>query len=132
MVLFLSVYCRAFEAQDYAEAEQQCQAALAVDPLHQRVNKEMQLLLCRVQQSLDKPQDAVEVSQQAVISYVTSVCNMLHDTTMLRWAESHVTVQVLNGERCHSSYLYLEFCFKSPPASAYLKCLILVIISPAL
>ena len=63
MALFV-LYCqrRAFEAQDYPEAEQQCQAALAVDPQHQAVNKELQLQLCRVQQMLNKPQEAVEVS----------------------------------------------------------------------
>jgi two-component SAPR family response regulator len=55
-------YRRAFEAQDFPEAEQQCLAALAVDPLHQKVNKELQLQLCRVQQMLNKPQEAVEVS----------------------------------------------------------------------
>uniref|UniRef100_A0A383VTQ7 J domain-containing protein n=1 Tax=Tetradesmus obliquus TaxID=3088 RepID=A0A383VTQ7_TETOB len=57
---------RAFEAQDYPEAEQQCQAALAVDPQHQAVNKELQLQLCRVQQMLNKPQEAVEACQAAL------------------------------------------------------------------
>jgi hypothetical protein len=69
--------CRAWEAQDFAEAEQQCQAALAVDPLHTRVNKELQLQLCRVQQMLEKPQEAVEVSSGS--------CVDLYDTTRVQY-----------------------------------------------
>eukprot|EP00878_Enallax_costatus_P025984 GHUV01027850.1.p1 GENE.GHUV01027850.1~~GHUV01027850.1.p1 ORF type:complete len:365 (+),score=138.23 GHUV01027850.1:272-1366(+) len=57
---------RAFEAQDWSEAEQQCTAALAVDPQHTMVNKDLQLQLCRVQQMIGKPAEVVQACQAAI------------------------------------------------------------------
>eukprot|EP00879_Flechtneria_rotunda_P016714 GHRR01017491.1.p1 GENE.GHRR01017491.1~~GHRR01017491.1.p1 ORF type:complete len:455 (+),score=141.28 GHRR01017491.1:1053-2417(+) len=57
---------RASEAQDFAEAEQQYTAALAVDPQHHLVNKELQLQLCRVRLLLDKGEQAVQACEAAL------------------------------------------------------------------
>jgi predicted negative regulator of RcsB-dependent stress response len=61
-VLALLLLCRAVESQDYAGAVEAYTAALAVDPQHKHVNKELQLGLCRVQQQLGKAEEAVLVS----------------------------------------------------------------------
>lgn len=48
---------------DYAGAAEAYTAALAVDPAHRHVNKQLQLGLCKVQQQLGKAEEAVQVSQ---------------------------------------------------------------------
>jgi hypothetical protein len=61
-VLALLLLCRAVESQDYAGAVEAYTAALAVDPRHKHVNKELQLGLCRVEQQLGRAEEAVQVS----------------------------------------------------------------------
>lgn len=55
--------CRALASMDYAGAAEAYTAALAVDPAHRHVNKQLQLGLCKVQQQLGKAEEAVQVSQ---------------------------------------------------------------------
>lgn len=57
------VFCRALESQDYTGAVEAYTAALAVDPQHRNVNKQLQLGLCKVQQQLGKAEEAVQVCQ---------------------------------------------------------------------
>jgi hypothetical protein len=54
-------FCRAFEAQEWQEAEEAYLAALAVDPAHKLINRELHLQLCKLRQMLSKPQEALEV-----------------------------------------------------------------------
>jgi len=60
-VIVLLSLCRAVESQDYAGAVEAYTAALAVDPEHKHVNKQLHLGLCRVQQQLGKGDEAVQV-----------------------------------------------------------------------
>ena len=53
--------CRALESQDFAGAVEAYTAALAVDPQHRQVNKQLQLGLCKVQQQMGKAEEAVLV-----------------------------------------------------------------------
>lgn len=53
--------CRALESQDLSGAVEAYTAALAVDPQHKQVNKQLQLGLCKVQQQLGKAEEAVQV-----------------------------------------------------------------------
>jgi tetratricopeptide (TPR) repeat protein len=55
------IICRALESGDYAGAVEAYTAALAVDPQHRNVNKQLHLGLCRVQQQLGKAEEAVQV-----------------------------------------------------------------------
>lgn len=73
--------CRAVESQDYAGAVEAYIAALAVDPQHKHVNKELQLGLCRVQQQLGKAEEAVKVS--GVQAQVGGPCCYVRDTWVL-------------------------------------------------
>ena len=67
--------CRAAESQDYASAVEAYTAALAVDPQHKVVNKDLHLRLCRVQQQLGKGDEAVQVGAAAVHT------NQLHNSS---------------------------------------------------
>eukprot|EP00775_Hariotina_reticulata_P013415 gene13415-13543_t len=57
---------RAFEAQEWQEAEEAYLAALAVDPAHKMVNRELHLQLCKLRQTLNKPQEALESCDMAI------------------------------------------------------------------
>lgn len=52
---------RALESSDFDAAVEAYTAALAVDPQHKHVNKELQLGLCKVQQQMGKGDEAVQV-----------------------------------------------------------------------
>jgi DnaJ family protein C protein 3 len=57
---------KALESGDYAGAVEAYTAALAVDPQHRNVNKQLHLGLCRVQQQLGKAEEAVQACQAAL------------------------------------------------------------------
>jgi DnaJ family protein C protein 3 len=57
---------KALESQDFAGAVEAYTAALAVDPQHRQVNKQLQLGLCKVQQQMGKAEEAVLACQAAL------------------------------------------------------------------
>ncbi len=60
---------RALESQDLAGAAEAYTAALAVDPQHRQVNKQLQLGLCKVQQQLGKAEEAVQVGRGGCMAW---------------------------------------------------------------
>lgn len=71
------VLCRALESLDYAGAVEAYTAALAVDPQHKHVNKQLQLGLCKVQQQAGKAEEAVQVRKRFVMLFRTARSRVL-------------------------------------------------------